>query len=198
MSYEDKILDFLAKSENLPIAFQIAEYVQKLKETTHQRFWPMFSEFMSERLGASTYGEDWSFVPPPPERWEKSYENCYLRPTQSQYPNQPVLNVAIQQGSPNNNFRLLMGVIWTPEPPKESVSKSFEVLVERLIEMNRTHSSDKWPGWNWLHHRARGEQFVMKMHNEPEGLMDELSEMYWDFFLAIHPFINDVMQKSVE
>lgn len=197
MNYDDKVLDFLAQPENLHISFQVAEYVEKLKEKTHQDFWPMFIQVMSERLDASEHKDDWGFVSLPPERWGKSWEVCHIRPSQYKHSNLPVLNISLQQGTPNNNFRLLTGICWTPEHPKEIASRSFDALVEQLREMNKTQSSEKWPGWNWLPYGARGEQFVMKMYNEPEELMDELSNAYWDFFISIRPYINDVMQESV-
>jgi len=195
MSAEDKILNFLAQSENLPIAFQITEYVQKLKETTHQKFWPMLSDAMEEKLKSSEYGKNWIYVPLPQERWDESNDGCGIQPIDELSTEQPLIQIAIMQNAPNNDFRLFMGVVCLPEKPKELSSEHLETLVEQLVRLSMTHSNYRWIGYNWLHYRLRGESFIIKLHNEPQVLMDELSKIYWDFFLKIHPYVQAVNES---
>lgn len=197
MTYEDKILDFLAKAENLPIAFQIADYVQKLKETTQLQFWAMFSDAIVEKLNDLGYSDSWKFVPPPEERWDKSWETCAIQPIDGLSSSQPFLQIAIQQGTPNNDFRLLMGVYWLPESPKDFMNEQFSTLKIELVGLGRTQSNEKWPGWNWLPFRLRGESFITKMHNEPQLLIEELSNIYLDFFQNIALYVQSV-NESIE
>ena len=136
MSYEEKILQFLAKPENLPVAFEVAEYLQKLKEFTHQMFWSNFSEAMTVRMEDSLYNDKWEFAPISEENWNRQWEIGAIRPKGQLDPDKPVLQVGIQQGSIANLFWLLVGVNWTPQPAKEYNVPSFEELQAQLNALN--------------------------------------------------------------
>ena len=195
MSYEDKILNFLTQSENLPIAFQITEYVQKLKETNHQQFWPMLSIAMIEKLKSSEHGENWIYVPLTQEKWNEEYVGCGIQPIDGLSTDQPVIQIAFMQATPKNDLRLFMGVVCLPKIPKDLNRENLNTLVEELIRLGMKSPNYRWFGYHYLHYHLREESFIIKLHKEPQVLMDESSAIYWDFFLKIHPYVQAVHES---
>lgn len=50
MKYENKIWDFLAQKENLPIAMEIAENIEKVKGRVGNAFWERVRASLQRRL----------------------------------------------------------------------------------------------------------------------------------------------------
>lgn len=192
MAYEDKILDFLAQPENLGVAMQIAEYVQKLREKTHRGFWPMFNDAIKDRLDATDYGGQWIYVPQARDKWRTRWGEWSIRPAQKSHSNQRVMQAAMQQSTIEANFRLLLGACWTSDPKKGVRSPAFDQLVERLKEMQLVQSNSKWPGWNWLDYQIRSEKFILRASSEPYALVNEIADTFWQFFLDIRPWLEAV------
>jgi hypothetical protein len=192
MSYEDKIIDFLAQPENLSVALEVADYVQKLREQTHRKFWSEFSEVVTDRLEGSEYSDHWVFERLPDNNWEKNYGICSLRPTLQRRSNSPLLGVSMQQGSSSNYYRLLMGIQWSQEPTEEIKLPSLEKLILQLEAMNMKQSSKRWPRWNWLQYRIRGEKFLSSFNRDPEAFVNEVVDTYWQFFIQVQPLVAAV------
>ena len=61
MDTNKPILDFLAKPENLSLAFEISEYLDELKESLHISFWEMFNKKLHTRFAESEI-QNWHFI----------------------------------------------------------------------------------------------------------------------------------------
>jgi hypothetical protein len=195
MSYEDKIIDFLAQPENLSVALEIADYVQKLREKTHRRFWPEFSEVVTDRLEGSEYADHWVFERLPDNNWEKNWGICSLRPVLESRSNAPYLEVSMQQSASNNYYRLLTGVHWSKEPTGETDLPTLEKLILQMDAMNMKQSSKPWPRWSWLPYRIRGEKFLLNYNQDPEAFVNEVVDTYWQFFTQVRPLVAAVNQE---
>ncbi len=195
MSYDEKILEFLAQPENLPVAMQVADYVQQLREKTHQDFWSMFSDEAIARLESSEYIDDWKIISPPPDRWDKSWERIHLRPRNLPSSDRPILSVTLEQGTPNFDFVLYYGARWEPEGIKDYASKSHDSLIQKLEEMQITQSNNIWTRWNYMGYKARGGQFIMRMTKDPDSLVDEILDKYWKLFQEVQELVWTVNQE---
>ena len=48
MNYEDAVLDFLSKEENLLIALEVSERIEQLKIRLHEEFWFTFRSALQD------------------------------------------------------------------------------------------------------------------------------------------------------
>lgn len=194
MSYDDKIMDFIATPENLKIAFEVADFVEKLKERTHQSFWRKFYNNFSEWISESPYEANWRLDFPFLDSYNKNWNECNIKPIMSEKKNKPTLTIGLQQGTSSDNFVLLHGICWKPNIPQEIRSPSFNKLIKLLNDNGLTRSSNNWPAWNYLPYRIRSERFILRMNNEPEIFVEEIRKTYTDLFEKIHSSIELINQ----
>ena len=188
MSYEEDVLNFLAKQENLHIAFEVADYVQKLKEDTQRKFWSAFSNQMRVRIENSDFREKWKFDPYPMSKLKANGKGCWLIPKAV---NKSVPRLVFQQSSHTDEYRLLFGLFWDYRG-----DFSHPVMLEMkqmLIQRNLTKENEWWFGWNWYKYRAQGEVLIAKMHQDLENTIDEVVDDFWQFFLEFQPLIEDII-----
>lgn len=197
MSYEDQVLEFLAQPDNLPIAIQVADYIQKLKEELHQRFWPSFNAVAKTRLTGSEHVSKWSFSPFPIKRLRTEYQDCAIFPLKDDGSNQSGLAVFFGQSSRDNSYRFYHGIKWIKKP-KDFDHPLLTDLKSQLVAHNLIHAWDNRPGLNYLHYRAQGEDFMLKMYHEPEIIVGELVDNFWQLFLDFLPIIDAVNKEVPE
>ena len=116
MSTEDDIFEYLATPENLPVALEIADYVEQLKHNLHRKFWTTFNPRMEQRLKTSEYGSDWVYHPHPARRYRTEWGKSYIAPADENDKKTPQLSVAFGQGSRSNDYRFFWGANWNKEP----------------------------------------------------------------------------------
>lgn len=197
MTYEDKVLDYIAQPENLPVALEVADAVQQLKEMIHKRFWPLFTQKTQLLLLNSDYSEHWKYVPFPENRLKKEYEVSNIMPVQPKGTESPILRVMFGQGGRNNDYRFVTGVVWgrkIPEPNHPALKDFKKELVSRKL----TGAWDWWPGWKYLPYALVGGEFMVKFYHAPNELVDELAEEYWQLFLDLLPVIEPINQALME
>lgn len=197
MTYEDKVLEYIAQPDNLPVALEVADAVQKLKDTVHRQFWPLFSTEVNQRVAHSEYAEKWIYVPFPQKRIKKEYEVSYLKPNQPQGTGGPVLTVMFGQGGHDNHYRLLSGVNWGRKlpPPNHPALKDFK---KELASRKLTNSWDWWIGWKYLQYSLEGGEFLSKYYQAPNKAVEELADEYWNLFLDLHPLVESINQALAE
>jgi hypothetical protein len=193
MTYEDKVLEYIALPENLPVALEVAEAVQKLRDNIHRQFWPLFSTEVNQRLTHSVHAETWKYVSYPLSRLKKEYETCSLQSVQLKGIECPVLSVIFGQGGRDGNYRLLTGVAWgkkIPDPNHPTLKDFKKELYNRKLSV----SWDLWPGWKYLDYALEGGEFMAKFYQTPNEVVGELADEYWLLFLDLLPIIEPINQ----
>jgi hypothetical protein len=190
MGYEERVLDFLAKPENLPLAFEISEYVSILIEKTHLQFYELFSDEMQSRLSGSDFNEDWKFSHPNQDRWAKSWEKFSIQPRRTRKKDEYYLIISMEQGRPDNDFILSAGVHWRPVEPKFPVRIPQGLLV-KLKTLGLSRSNNFYPGFQYLPDPIRSQEFVLKFHRFPEEVVGNLADQLWEIFETLHSDLDE-------
>lgn len=198
MTYEDKVLDYIAQPENLPVALEVAEAVQQLREMIHKRFWPLFAHQVQVRLLGSEYADRWKYVPFPEKRLKKEWEVSYFIPIRPKGTESPLLRVMFGQGGRGGHYRLVTGVGWWAKKPPEPNHPALKDLKKELVSRNLTNAWDWWPGWKVLPYALGGGEFMVKFYHTPNELVDELAEEYWQLFLDLLSVIEPINQALME
>lgn len=191
MSYEDKIFKYLATPENLPVAFEVAEYLEKLKKQTHEEFWPLFSNKLQEILNGSSYRAGWIFKPFPISKLNSPWGRSRLRQTTIKK-KKPELQFIFGQGTRSNDFRLFMGIRWVPKEPESYSSAEYKRLHKSLVDLGLDVEEKHWVRWMYLPYAAQGQSLILRMHENSDAICSELSTSFWDLFLANHALVEKI------
>ena len=191
MSYEDKIFEYLATSENLPVAFAVAEYIEKLKKQTHEDFWPLFSNKLQEILNGSNYREGWIYEPFPVNKLNSPWGRSRMHQT-TMVKKKPGLQFIFGQGTRSNDFRLFMGIRWVPEEPGGHSSADYKRLHKSLGDLGLDIEEKHWVRWGYLPYAAQGQSLILRMQENPDTLCSELAATFWHLFLASHKMVQKI------
>jgi hypothetical protein len=197
MSFEDAVLDYLAKPENLPLAMEVAEYVQILRNKLHEKFWRMYSFQMKERLLASDHGETWEFIPFPLNRLKTDFEGSSIRPKQESEIKTSVLQVQIIQGNRQDQYRLVRGIRWTGAVGDFDHPTLRQLKVD-LINHNLTYDQWHWVGAAGHQYRPQGVDLMVKMHNEPDEAISEVADEIWELFQDTRLQMEEINQAYAQ
>ena len=191
MSSEDEIFEYLTQPENLPIALEIADYVEQLKHKLHRKFWTTFNPRMEQRLKISEYNSTWVFHPHPARRYRTEWGKSYIAPAGKNYKSISQLRVAFGQGSRSNDYRFFWGANWIKEPENfdnPAMTKLKAELIARDINIVEKH----WPGWGRYKYSPYDSQFMIRMYRDTEELIAEIVEDVWKLFTDLRPIIEEI------
>lgn len=184
MSYEDQLIKYLAQPENLPVALEIAEHVQKLKDDLHRRFWSLFAELVNPRLAQSGVAESWQYIPVPPTKVKTEWITSCLSPRKSKGKGIPMLQIAFGQATRNKHYSFFHGVEWSNDPSGYTYPP-LDDLKAKLMELRLIIVEPLWPGWNYHRYAAESEAFMLKFYSQPEVVTAEIVDDYWKLFLEL-------------
>lgn len=197
MTYEDKALEYIAQPENLAIAIEIAEHVEKLRDDLHRRFWPLFNDLFSNRLANSEHSERWLYSPFPIRRIKSEWEKSFLRYNHAKSKERTTLQLSFAQGTHDNHYKLFRGVLWTMGPSELSQSFHSE-LRKKLSEKNLTIVEGRWLGLNWYTEALEGADFMLKLYHTPEQAVSGLVDDYWQLFVELQPLLEPINLALLE
>lgn len=61
MLSDESVFEFLSQSDNLPVALEVARYVEKLRKTLHERFWATFNLRIKRNLVDTNLSQSWEY-----------------------------------------------------------------------------------------------------------------------------------------
>lgn len=198
MSYEDAILDFLAKPENLPIALEVAEYVEKLKDSMLEKFWLEFAAQLEGRFDEAKHAPDWKFRKTNTDNLLDKWTRCAISPNRPASAAPAYTEVCFEHNGRGWGYRFYLGVRWTKPVEKIDPFPSLERLRKVMLKHGLKKSSSWGPGWKWTPFYAHGETFLIRMGNDPEKFVAEMVGQTWDLFVALEKHLDRVNQDLQE
>jgi len=197
MDIDKPILDFLAEPDNLSMAFEISEYLEKLKLEMHQEFWETFNSKMHEKANVSEVPENWQLALFPMNKIRSSkWEGCYVFPNIRPKPKH-FLQFTISQSSGQRNYNLAIGIVWNVHPNDWSNS-SLEKLISTLKLRGISQKEKRWPSWDYHKYQLEGAEFIVQMAQDMNAAVDEVLNEWWDLFLEIRPLMEEVNRSVTE
>ncbi|MCB0034945.1 MAG: hypothetical protein KDE51_13020, partial [Anaerolineales bacterium] len=152
----------------------------------HRDFWPAMHKNLLHRLSASTLHTKWKidFFNKSKGSALNSWIGCSFQDNASK------IKPTIQQGSSQFNYRLELGL-----------KRHFEIddwtALPEVIRFQKTAAkwgyaphTGHWLVLKELPYRPRGQNFTLRMCNEPEQFVDELADEVWFLFTHLEPLID--------
>lgn len=187
MEYEEKVLEFVGRPENVMTALEIAAYVEKLRGKMHWQFWSLFRIRLDELYQASIYRNSWMLELIEKKKLAKAWAGCQLFDQTSIASGQKYkLLFAFQQFPLGNKDGLYYGIRWQhPEnAPEGYVSQELDLLMKQLRAQLVGFYMPNWPAWVTLGFAVREDTFLIKMASDSEGFARGQAEDFWALFVA--------------
>jgi hypothetical protein len=194
MSTEDDIFEYLATPENLPVALEIADYVEQVKHNLHRKFWTTFNPRMEQKVKTSEFGSDWVFHPHPARRYRSEWGKSYIGPVTLKGDKFPQLVAAFGQSSRASDFRFFWGVKWNFEPENFD-NPTMTKLKAELVARDMNIVERDWPGWGKYKFSVFDSEFMIRMYQESEELISEIVEDVWQLFTDLRPTLEEINEQ---
>ena len=127
MNYEDAVLDFLSKEENLLIALEVSERIEQLKIRLQEEFWITFRSALQDTLTQSRWSNEWEVRMI--GALLQDHAKCDLVP-RSVRQGQRHLRLALQQEPRRSDYHLYYGVCWNKALTTELNIKEVDALTD--------------------------------------------------------------------
>lgn len=195
MSVNEPINDFLAQPENLSIALEVADYIDRLKRRLHKRFWTDFNPRMKLTVKDSIYSTSWTYRPHPAKNYRSNWAKSYISPRATAESNPHMLQLAFGQGPSSSDYRLYWGVRWT-KPPEDFDSSELTKLAGLLLARGISIvESPRWVSWGWYKYVPYEMEFLHRMQTEHEAFVDEIAGDVWQLFEEVRPSLEAINQQ---
>jgi hypothetical protein len=191
MSTPKPIFDFLTRPENLQVALEVSDYVQKLLEENHQKFWQLANAEVENLLDASPLSEKWAWEKFPLNRLRTTWQKAYLVP-KTQVVSASFLRFAIGQASKKSGFRPFYGVSWN-KPPDDFEHPRLTKLTGMTVAQGITIlEPPRWIRWDYLAPSLTLPENIRRMQEEPETIVKEVIQKFWHTFTILEPEMDAV------
>ncbi|HIP73425.1 MAG TPA: hypothetical protein EYH05_18765 [Anaerolineae bacterium] len=181
--FNDPILDFIARPENLELALEVSDYVKEIKKKYHKLFWQQAYQELNERIKNNAYDSSWIVTPVSENKLFSTYTGCSIRTHASlNHSNHSWLRASLSQANKNSQFRLYYGFQWT-EKAKEKIS-GLDIIRTMADELAKAGFKDDswWLGWKWLSYHIYSKTFLVRMSQNPSLLVKEVIDPFWSEF----------------
>ena len=188
MNYEDAVLDFLSKEENLLIALEVSERIEQLKIRLHEEFWFTFRSALQDTLTQSRWSNEWEVRMTVREALLKDYASCLLVPRSIQR-DQRYLRFGLQQGTRSQDYPLSYGIVWNKALGTELNIKEVDVLADKLRKEG-FRSDSWWIGYKYLNYYPPRKEFLLRMAANRDEFIQEMIELLRALFEGKYPLIE--------
>ena len=191
---DDTVFDFITKSENLSVALEVANYVERLKDTLHPLFWEMFNSKIMGRIVDSGFSNSWKYkIKLSAKAYKSGWTYNEFLPIRERDSDTPFLFMRFGQGSSETNYRLRWGVRWT-KAPTSFMHPALTTLTSTLISLGleEVHEDNNIIKWGFYNQEIYSLEFLTEMYNHPDEWVDKIVSDVWQSFLDIVPLMETI------
>ena len=196
MPYDDEILEYLSKPENIVIAIKIYKYMERLMPNLLEKFWHQYAEKLNYRLSQSEYRDGWEIMGESGWLPVKPPTDQPISPVTASILNVNLLMACLEHTKSSQNFRFQSGIRWT----KEWCEVGNPILSELRIKFRayRFIENGWWPGLRLLDIYGYDEEFLKQMSGSPDEFVDEMVDNIWDSFVDLEPDLSATNAKLIQ
>lgn len=178
--YENKICDFLAKKENLPIAMEIADNIEKVMRRIGDGFWERLGASLQRRLEEANLHGSWR------QELEKAKVGFVwgirLYPKPARDPETVFRYGLGEEEGKAGRYHIYQGIC-PPSPAPGAVKKALSDLQSPLLDEGYERSKG-WPVWKYIRDFTSENEFIITVADTGDEFASAVIETFWDFFEA--------------
>ena len=154
MKEQQAVLDFFARTENLPLGLAVAEQMDNLREQMNTRFW----QTLHQRLDAliNKHALPWQVTATEDRNAAENTQaslvglHCALRTGQELF-----LRPMMEQQNLGSDLRIYFGLMWSAPPSPDHLALPAVVALKESLHRTGFKDNENYLGWQWtaLHPR---------------------------------------------
>lgn len=177
MTEELAVLQFFAKTENLPLGLSVAEQMDEIREQMNSRFW----NALQQRLNILLSDTEWHTQVTEDRNTDGILVGlqCKLREPQtiSLFP-------MLEQQNLGGTWRIFFGLMWQAIPAPEQLALPAVATLRNLLMDAGFKNNENFLAWQWTQHYPRRRDFLQRFAQHPEKLLDDIAA-------ALKPLLTD-------
>ncbi len=185
MNEEQAVLDFFAKTENLPLALTVAEQVDRQREQLNNSLWLA----LQLRLKAlcDEYQIAWTIKVTEDKNVPGNLVGLHgdLRIAQPLY-----LRPMIEQQNLGGDLRIYFGLMWSTAPSPEQLALPDISTLKEALQKSHFKTNESFLGWQWTTFHPRRKDFLLRYSKHPQSVVDEMTKTLQKLLLDFNEAIN--------
>lgn len=198
MNYEEEVRKFLATEENLPLALEIANQVNKMRAHYHRQFWKRFCQMCHQRLDSTAYNHYWELNDSVLSNLWGAWAGACFQPRKrsDQY---RYLRIHIQQSTKTQNYSLQYGLSWSFEVTAKKPLPALESITNLEKKLLPPFGSHRW----WLAIQAseinlRGESTMLEMALNQDIFIENMVDKLWHLMTTYQQEIRTINDELAQ
>ncbi|MDO8208042.1 MAG: hypothetical protein Q7T38_09555 [Gallionella sp.] len=171
MTEELAVLQFFAKTENLPLGLAVAEQMDDIREQMNSRFW----NELQQRLNIALNDTEWQTQVTEDRNAAGVLVGlqCKLREAQtiSLFP-------MLEQQNLGGTWRIFFGLMWQAAPAPEQLALPAVATLRKLLMDAGFKNNENFLAWQWTRHHPRRSDFLQRFAQQPEKLLDDIAAVF--------------------
>jgi len=181
--YENKMCNFLAQKENLPIAMEIADLIGKVQGRIGNEFWERVRASLQRKLEEANLHGSWVCQELKKDKKEDFALGVFLDPKPARDP-ETVFRYDISEEEGNTGrYHIYQGICPPSRGGPRAVKKAVSDLQGRLLDEGYERSKG-WIAWKYIRDFTSEDEFVLTVADRGDEYASGVAETFWDFFQA--------------
>jgi hypothetical protein len=170
MNEEQAVLDFFAKTENLPLALAVAEQMDKQREQINNRLWLALMQRLNVLVGEHEL--PWQLEATEDKNAPDCLVglHCNLRIAQALY-----LRPMVEQQNLGGDLRIYFGLMWSTTPSPEQLGLPEINELKEALQKANFKTNESFLAWQWTAFHPRRKDFLLRYSQQPEKTLDEMT-----------------------
>ncbi|MBI3479771.1 MAG: hypothetical protein HY016_05365 [Nitrosomonadales bacterium] len=173
MKEEQAVLDFFARTENLPLGLAVAEQMDELRVRMNTRFWQELHVRLQALIAAQQL--PWHIEMTGDKNAPDSLLglHCSIVPEQALY-----LRPMLEQQHLGGAWRIYFGLIWSAPPSPAQLTLPDVTRLKAALQNAGFKSNENFLAWQWTAFHPRRKDFLLRHAQQPEKLLDEVAAIF--------------------
>lgn len=180
MKEQQAVLDFFAKTENLPLGLAVAEQMDLLREQMNTQFWQALHQRLDKLANEHTLL--WQIVPIEDRNAADSLVGLYCALRSGQ---ELCLRPVMEQQNMGGGWRIYFGLMWSATPSPDQLALPAVVKLKKSLEQTGFKNNESHLGWQWTMMHPRQKDFLLRYAQQPESMLNE-AQKFMETLLTDH------------
>jgi hypothetical protein len=185
MNEEQAVLDFFAKTENLPLALAVAEQIDRQREQLNNNFWRGLLQHLNTLC--ATHQLPWQIEITEDKNAPDSLVGLHgkLQSAQPLY-----LRPMIEQQNLGGKLRIYFGLMWSGTPSPEQLTLPAIIELKASLQKANFKTNESFLGWQWTSFHPRRKDFLLRYSGQSEKTLNEVTAILRTLLVDFKEAIN--------
>lgn len=177
MNEEQAVLDFFSKKENLPLALNVANQVDNIRQKMNNDFWLA----LCKRIATAV--PEWRVSITEDRNTKECLVGLHLQPEEDQ---KIYLRPMMEQQYLGDTLRIYYGLMWSVTPTSEQKQLPTLQALSNSFQEAGFKNNESFLAWQWTSYYPRDMEFLLRFSTDADALLDEVSSLIENLLETCH------------